>query len=84
MPCLKIEVNENFGYQSLNGDIASLVRNRGLYPFVRYHLFFPFFYFQVHLEPTTEEQSMIILRLADSASSILHDNGLFHIQISTK
>ena len=24
---------------------------------------FPFFYFQVHLEPTTEEQSMIILRL---------------------
>ena len=24
---------------------------------------FPFFYFQVHLEPATEEQSMIILRL---------------------
>ena len=39
------EVNENFGYQSLNGDTASLVRSRGLYTVIRYHVFFPFLLF---------------------------------------
>ena len=78
------EVNENFGYQSLNGDTASLVRNRGLYPAIRYHLFFPFLLFPSESRANDSRAEHDHSQASDITGSIVHDNGLFHIQISTK
>ena len=72
-------LTENVGYQSFYGDIASLVHRRGLHPVVRYYLCFPFLLFPSVPRTDDRRADHDHSQTPDSAGSIVHDNGLFHI-----